>query len=78
MGNDCQAKADTEELFKNIEDWDEQYDKLAWCYTYKGDYKKAYEMYEAHEDNKELLASPTGYAEYCFLAECIKLNDERT
>lgn len=72
LGNNKQVKAYTEELFKYIDSWDNYYATLAWCHIYRGDFHKAFELYDAKEENKALLNSPNGYAEYNFIKDTME------
>ena len=65
------------ELLKHIDSWKESYVAFAWCYIYRGDLKKALEIYEKDDDNKTLSSNPTGYAEYEFIKEMIGKRGEK-
>lgn len=66
LGNKEKVKEYKKELSK-FSNTDEEGDcSKAWCYGYKGDYKKAYEIYDSKERCKNLLSGGVLFAEYCF------------
>ena len=70
LGDDKKQEIYTQKLFEYIDTWDDGCDDTyAWCYICKGDFEKAFEIYDKNDKYKSIKTASIGYAEYNFVRE---------
>lgn len=70
LGDEKKQEKYTNELFKYIDSWyDGCEDTYAWCYIYKGDFKKAFEILDKLDKYKSIKTEAIGFADYNFVRE---------
>ena len=70
LGDDKKQEKYTQELFKYIDSWyDGCEDTYVWCYIYKGDFKKAFEILDKLDEYKSIKTAAIGFADYNFVRE---------
>ena len=78
LGDDKKQEIYTQKLFEYIDTWDDGCDDTyAWCYICKGDFEKAFEIYDKNAKYKSIITATNGYAEYNFVREKLGMEPYR-